>query len=76
MDERRAARAALDFVARLDQRIAQRMVQFNLWAMVGIAVAVPVLCGGSFLGGWWWGYRSETLEVQSSVDALPAAAIR
>lgn len=73
-DERRAA--ALDFVARLDQRIARRMVQFHLWAMVGIAVAVAVLCGGSVLGGWWWGYRSETLEVQHAVDALPAAAIR
>jgi hypothetical protein len=73
-DERRAA--ALDFVARLDQRIAQRMAQFNLWAMVGIAVAVPMLCGGSFLGGWWWGYHSETLYGQRAVDALPAAAVR
>lgn len=73
-DERRAA--ATDFVARLDQRIAGRMVQFNLWAMVGIAFAVPVLCSGSFLGGWWWGYHSETLEVQRAIDALPAAAIR
>ena len=73
-DERREA--ALDFVARLDQRIARRMVQFNLWAMVGIAFAVPVLCGGAFLGGWWWGYHSETLEVQRAVDALPAAAVR
>jgi len=73
-DERREA--AWDFVARLDRRIARRMAQFNLWAMVGIAVAVPVLCGGSCLGGWWWGRHSETLDVQRAVDALPAAAIR
>jgi hypothetical protein len=73
-DERRAA--AMDFVARLDERMARRMAQFNLWAMVSIAVAVPVLCGASALGGWWWGYHSETLEVQRAVDALPAAAIR
>jgi hypothetical protein len=73
-DERREA--ALDFVARLDQRMARRVVQFNLWAMVSIAVAVPVLCGGTFLGGWWWGHHSETLEIQHAVDALPAAAVR
>jgi hypothetical protein len=73
-DERREA--ALAFVARLDQCIARRMVQFNRWAIVGIAVAVPVLCGGSLLGGWWWGYHSETVYVQRAIDALPAAAIR
>ena len=73
-DERREA--AVDFVARLDQRIGRRMAQFNLWAMVGIAAAVPVLCGGSCLGGWWWGRHSETLDVQRTIDALPAAAIR
>ena len=73
-DERREA--ALAFVAKLDQCIARRMVQFNRWAIVAIAVAVPVLCGGSFLGGWWWGYHSETVYVQRAVDALPAAAIR
>ena len=73
-DERREA--ALAFVSRLDQCVARRMVQFNRWAMVGIAAAVPVLCGGSLLGGWWWGYHSETVYVQRAVDALPAAAIR
>jgi hypothetical protein len=73
-DERRDA--ALAFVARLDQCIARRMVQFNRWAIVGIAVAVPALCGASLLGGWWWGCHSETVYVQRTVDALPAAAIR
>jgi hypothetical protein len=73
-DERREA--ALDFVAKLDKRIAQRMVQFNRWAMVVIAAAVPLFCVGSFLGGWWWGHYDETLEVQHAIDALPAASIR
>jgi hypothetical protein len=68
--------AALDFVANLDQRMAQRMVQFNRWAMVIVAVAVPVFCVGSFLGGWWWGHYHETLEVQHAIDALPAASIQ
>jgi hypothetical protein len=73
-DQRREA--ALEFVARLDRRIAQRMVQFNRWAMVVIAVAVPTFCVGSFLGGVWWGHYDATLDVQHAVDALPAASIR
>ena len=74
-DERREA--ALDFVARLDRRIARRMAQFNLWTMVAIAVTVPLLCGGSCLGGWWWGRHSETLGVQHAVASrLPGCGRR
>jgi hypothetical protein len=60
------ADAALAFVARLDQGIARRMVQFNWWAIMGIAAAVPTLCGASLLGGWWWGYHSDTNPLKES----------
>ena len=46
----------------------------------GQSWASPLPCrrsvAASLLGGWWWGYHSETVYVQRAVDALPAAAIR
>jgi hypothetical protein len=55
-DERRAAVA--DAVARMDARLAHRMIQFNRWA-VGLAVLLGMaMAGAAWGGGYWWGYRA------------------
>jgi hypothetical protein len=66
-DERRAAVA--DAVARMDARLAYRMVQFNRWA-VGLAVLLGMaMAGGAWGGGYWWGYRAA----EDRLVNLPAA---
>jgi len=55
-DERRAAVA--DAVARMDARLAWRMIQFNRWA-AGLALLLGMaMAGAAWGGGYWWGYHA------------------
>jgi len=70
-DERRAAVA--DAVARMDARLAWRMIQFNRWA-VGLAVLLGmVMAGAAWGGGYWWGYRAAEDRLVNVPAALGEA---
>ena len=69
-DERRAAVA--DAVARMDARLAQRMIQFNRWAIVIALVLGGTIAGGVGAAGYWWGYHaaeSQLVDVPAAVGA-------
>ena len=66
-DERRAAVA--DAVARMDTRLAHRMIQFNRWAIAIALLLGMAIAGGAGAGGYWWGYRAA----ESQLVDVPAA---
>jgi hypothetical protein len=69
-DERRAAVA--EAVARMDARLAQRMIQFNRWAIVIALVLGGTIAGGVGAAGYWWGYHaaeSQLIDVSAAVGA-------
>jgi hypothetical protein len=67
-DERRAAVA--DAVARMDTRLAHRMMQFNRWAIAVALLLGMAIAGGAGAGGYWRGYRaaeSQLLDIPATV---------
>ena len=67
-DERRAA--VTDAVARMDARLAHRMIQFNRWAIAAALLLGMVIAGGAGAGGYWWGYRaaeSQVVDISAAV---------
>ena len=66
-DERRAA--VVDAVARMDARLAHRMIQFNRWAIAIALLLGMAIAGGAGAGCYWWGYRAAEGQL---VD-VPAA---
>ena len=64
-----AGAAVTDAVARMDARLAHRMIQFNRWAIAAALLLGMVIAGGAGAGGYWWGYRAA----ESQLVDVPAA---
>jgi len=70
-DDRRAAVA--DAVARMEHRLAGRMIGFNRWAIVLamlLGMGIAALAGA---GGYWWGYRAAGAQLVPVPAALGEA---
>jgi hypothetical protein len=66
-DERRAAVA--DAVARMDARLAHRMIQFNRRVIAATLLLGMLLAGGVGTAGYWWGYHAA----ENRLIEVPAA---
>jgi hypothetical protein len=69
-DERRAA--ALDFVGTMDARLVRRMVQFNRWGMVSVAVIMLAFGCATFCGGWYWHAHVQRPPIAAVTSCRPA----